>query len=80
MTRNAVIQPTTLVTTIEKARRLTGSMIELVSSEALIALFIGGDELMVFWDRSLGLLIYNKCNIVPQTYLYNQVVVFTKAS
>lgn len=43
----AMIQPTTLVTTIQKAKRLTGSMIELVSSEGLIALVFDAGELMV---------------------------------
>lgn len=43
----AMIQPTTLVTTIEKAKRLIGSMYELVSSEGLVASVFDAEELMV---------------------------------
>ena len=43
----AMIQPITLVTTIEKTKRLTGSMNELVSSEGLIGLVLDADEAMV---------------------------------
>jgi hypothetical protein len=44
----AMIQPTTLVTTIEKAKRLTGSTMELVSSEGLIGLVFDAEELIGF--------------------------------